>query len=258
MITLATWNVNSLKVRLPQVLDWLIANPVEVLCLQEIKLIDNQFPIDAFNLAGYRSIFTGQKAYNGVAILTSIHQLPVYDIQYNLPNFKDDQKRLIAATLSDGTRVICAYFPNGQSLNSDKYQYKLLWIDALIAYIATQIKQYPRLVLSGDYNIAPEDTDVYDPPLWQNQLHCSIPERQRFQQLLNLGLVDAYRCFEQPVNHYTWWDYRLLGFQKNKGLRIDHCLVSQAIRPYLRYCTIDRLPRKNKQPSDHAPVLVSF
>ncbi|MEY3996008.1 MAG: hypothetical protein RL344_351 [Pseudomonadota bacterium] len=258
MTILATWNVNSLKVRLPQVLNWLQVNPVDALCLQELKLVDSQFPVEALQAIGYNAVFLGQKTYNGVAILTPKHQPAVIDIQYNLPNFEDEQRRLIAATLGDGTRVICGYFPNGQSVGSDKYVYKLSWLDALIVYVQEQMKQYPCLVLGGDYNIAPQDNDVHDPQAWQDQVHCSIPERQRFQQLLNLGLVDAYRCFEQTPKSYSWWDYRLLGFQKNKGLRIDHWLVSEAMRKNLVACSIDRMPRKHVQPSDHAPVVVTF
>ncbi len=258
MTTLATWNVNSFKVRLPQVLDWLRANPVDALCLQELKMTDDKFPLIDLQQAGYNAVFTGQKTYNGVAIITPNSQPAVQDVQYNLPNFEDDQKRLIAATLGDGTRVICGYFPNGQAVGSDKYAYKLAWLDALISYTQSQMGQYPRLALGGDYNIAPADADVHDPQAWKDQLHCSIPERQKFQDLINLGLVDAYRCFEQAPKTYSWWDYRLLGFQKNKGLRIDHWLVSRAIQDSLSACTIDRAPRKLAQPSDHTPVIVQF
>jgi exodeoxyribonuclease III len=258
MTTLATWNVNSLKVRLPQVLDWLRANPVDALCLQELKLTDEAFPSIELLAAGYNAVFTGQKMYNGVAILTPVTQPHVRDVQYNLPNFEDSQRRLIAATLNDGTRVICGYFPNGQAVGSDKYQYKLAWLDALNDYVREQMLHYPRLALGGDYNIAPTDADVHDPQAWQDQLHCSVPERQRFQGLIDLGLSDAYRCFEQLPRSYSWWNYRLLGFQKNKGLRIDHWLVSDAIRATLLACSVDRAPRKWVQPSDHAPVVVKF
>jgi exodeoxyribonuclease III len=258
MTSLATWNVNSLKVRLPQVLDWLRANPVDALCLQELKLTDMAFPSAELLAAGYNAVFTGQKTYNGVAIITPVNQAPVRDVQYNLPNFDDVQRRLIAATLGDNTRVICGYFPNGQAVGSDKYVYKLAWLDALTSYIGEQLSLYPRLTVGGDYNIAPTDADVYDPQAFLDQLHCSMPERQRFQSLIDLGLTDAYRCFEQAPKSYSWWDYRLLGFQKNKGLRIDHWLVSDAIRATLLACSIDRAPRKSVQPSDHAPVVVKF
>ncbi len=255
MPTLATWNVNSLKVRLPQVLDWLRANPVDALCLQELKLTDDAFPAHKLVAAGYHSVFTGQKTYNGVAILS---REPVQQVQYNLPNFEDAQRRLIAATLHNGMRVVCGYFPNGQAVDSDKFVYKLAWLDALHAYIQEQMRAYPMLALGGDYNIAPQDADVHDPDAWRNQLHCSVPERSRFQALLDLGLTDAYRCFDQAPKSYSWWDYRMLGFQKNKGLRIDHWLLSAQLRSQLSACTIDRAPRKWDQPSDHAPVLVRF
>ncbi len=255
MTTLATWNVNSLKVRLAHVIDWLGANPVDALCLQELKLTDEVFPSAALLEAGYHSVFTGQKTYNGVAILS---REPVQDVQYNLPNFEDPQRRMIAATLASGVRVISAYFPNGQAVDSDKFAYKLAWIDALNGYVKTQMAQYSLFALGGDYNIAPADADCHDPDAWRDQLHCSVPERARFQALIDLGLSDAYRCFEQLPKSYSWWDYRMLGFQKNKGLRIDHWLVSDAIRSTLMGCSIDRAPRKLEQPSDHAPVLVKF
>ena len=246
--------MNSLKVRLPQVLDWLRANPVDALCLQELKMTDDVFPQAQFLDAGYHSVFTGQKTYNGVAILS---REPLTQVQYNLPNFEDDQKRFIAGCLGD-VRVLCGYFPNGQALDSDKFTYKMAWLDALRAYVAGQMALYPKLALGGDYNIAPADADVHDPDAWRDQLHCSVPERAQFSALLELGLSDAYRCFDQLPKSYSWWDYRMLGFQKNKGLRIDHWQVSGALRQDLSARTIDRAPRKHAQPSDHAPVLVSF
>jgi exodeoxyribonuclease III len=255
MTTLATWNVNSLKVRLPHVLDWLRANPVDALCLQELKLTDDAFPTQALLDQGYHSVFTGQKTYNGVAILT---RQVVSQVQYNLPNFEDPQKRLIAATLHNQIRVICGYFPNGQAIDSDKFIYKLAWLEALIAYTREQMHHYPMVALGGDYNIAPADADVHDPDAWRDQLHCSVPERAKFQALLDLGLSDAYRAFDQPPKSYSWWDYRQLGFQKNKGLRIDHWLISAALSANLKACSIDRAPRKLEQPSDHTPVIVTF
>jgi exodeoxyribonuclease III len=255
MTTLASWNVNSLKVRLAHLLDWLRANPVDAICLQELKLTDAVFPAAELLAAGYHSVFTGQKTYNGVAILS---RQPVTDVQYNLPNFEDPQRRLIAGTLHSGVRVIGGYFPNGQAVDSDKFVYKLAWLDALHGYVGAQMAAYPLLALGGDYNIAPADADCHDPDAWRDQLHCSVPERQRFAALLGLGLTDAYRAFEQPPKSYSWWDYRMLGFQKNKGLRIDHWLVSEGIRSTLTECRIDRGPRKLAQPSDHAPVVVVF
>ena len=257
-VTLATWNVNSLKVRLPHVLNWLAANPVDALVLQELKMTDDVFPAAEINAAGYQCVFTGQKIYNGVAILSKV---AAHDVQYNLPNFEDEQRRFIAATLPTHLgdfRVLCGYFPNGQAIDSDKFVYKLAWLDALTAYTQVQLKVYPRLALGGDYNIAPADADVHDPAAWLDQLHCSVPERSRFQGLIDLGLTDAFRQFEHPAKTFSWWDYRMLGFQKNKGLRIDHWLVSETLRQQMTACHIDRAPRKLPQPSDHAPVVVTF
>ena len=254
MTTVVTWNVNSLKVRLPIVLDWLAKNPVDALCLQELKMTDDVFPHKQLLDAGYHSVYTGQKTYNGVAILSKV---PLIDVQYNLPNFVDDQRRFIAATMGD-VRLLCGYFPNGQSVDSDKFIYKMQWIDALLDYIAQQLQIYPLLALGSDSNIAPADADVHDPDAWRDQLHCSVPERSRFQGLLDLGMSDAFRLFEQAPKSYSWWDYRMLGFQKNKGLRIDHWLVSAALKAKVTACSIDRAPRKLPQPSDHAPVLLTF
>ena len=255
---LATWNVNSLNVRLPQVLSWLAANPVEVLCLQETKLVDERFPADTLLAAGYRAVFSGQPTYNGVALLWRADTgWEAADVVAGNPDFPDEQRRLIGATLGD-LRVISAYVPNGQAVGSDKYDYKLRWLDALIPWLARQKAATPRLVVAGDYNIAPDDRDVHDPAAWAGQVLCSEPERERFRGLLALGLHDAYRLFEQPPKTYSWWDYRQLGFQKNRGLRIDHLLVSDALAPSVIACAIDRAPRKQPQPSDHAPVVVEI
>jgi len=255
---LATWNVNSLNVRLPQVLAWLQAHPVEVLCLQETKLIDAKFPVEALAAAGYRSIFSGQPTYNGVALLWRADTgWDAQDVLAGNPDFPDAQRRLIGATLG-GVRVISAYVPNGQAVGSDKYEYKLRWLDALIPWLARQMAITPRMVVGGDYNIAPDDRDVHDPAAWAGQVLCSEPERERFRALLALGLHDAYRLFEQPPKTYSWWDYRQLGFQKNRGLRIDHLLVSEPLVPAILACEIDRAPRKQPQPSDHAPVVVEI
>jgi exodeoxyribonuclease-3 len=255
---LATWNVNSLKVRLPHVLGWLAANPVDVLCLQETKLVDEKFPADALAAAGYRAVFSGQPTYNGVALLWRADRgWDARDVTVGNPRFPDEQKRLIAATFGD-VRVISAYVPNGQAVGSDKYDYKLRWLDALAAWLADELATTPRLVIGGDYNIAPADADVHDPAAWADQVLCSVPERERFGALLALGLRDAYRMFEQPPKTYSWWDYRQLGFQKNRGLRIDHLLVAPALAGAVRACSIDRAPRKLPQPSDHAPVTVDL
>ena len=219
---LATWNVNSLKVRLPHVLDWLAANPVDALCLQETKQQDPDFPQAELEAAGYHSVFMGQKTYNGVAILS---REPASDVQFGIPDFADEQKRVIAATIG-GVRVVCVYIPNGQSLDSDKYLYKLRWLNALHAWVGDELTRYPQLALLGDYNIAPEDRDVHDPAAWEGNVLVSEPEREQFRALLDLGLKDAFRLFEQPEKSFSWWDYRAAGFRRNLGLRIDHILLS--------------------------------
>ena len=268
---LATWNVNSLKVRLPQVLDWLAANPVDVLCLQETKLRDEQFPKDALAEAGYEAAFAGQPTYNGVAILTRRETVGApAEVLIGNPLFEDPQQRLISATVG-GLRVVCAYFPNGQAVGSDKFDYKLRWIDALIDWLSPSLPGAnpaaegkpagtapPPLALLGDFNIAPEDRDVHDPEKWAGQIHCSAEERARFFRLVELGLVDAFRLFEQPPKQFSWWDYRMLGFRRNAGLRIDHILLHASLAPRVRACAIDREPRKLEQPSDHAPVIAEL
>jgi exodeoxyribonuclease-3 len=253
-LKLATWNVNSLTVRLPQVLDWLAAHEPDVLCLQETKLTDDKFPHAEFSAAGYESQWFGQKTYNGVALLT---RMPVADVVKNIPGLDDRQARVIAGTVQ-GVRVIGAYIPNGQTTDSDKFVYKLRWLDALREWVAQQAALYPRLVLVGDYNIAPEDRDVYDPVAWAGQVLCTPEERAKFRSLLDLGLHDAFRLFEQPPKSWSWWDYRNLAFRKNQGLRIDHILVTDALKASVTSCVIDKLPRKNERPSDHAPVVVEL
>jgi len=251
---LATWNVNSLAVRLPQVLAWLEQHPVDALVLQETKLSDDRFPAAEIESAGYRVAWFGQKTYNGVALLS---RGEAADLQKNIPGLDDDQARAIAGTLGP-LRVIGAYFPNGQAPDSDKFQYKLRWLQALQNWVRGELERHPQLVLMGDFNIAPEDRDVYDPVAWAGQIHCTPEERAHFQALLGLGLVDAFRMFEQPPKSWSWWDYRNLAFRKNQGLRIDHILVSQALQPAVKACLIDKAPRKNERPSDHAPVVVEL
>jgi exodeoxyribonuclease III len=253
-LKLATWNVNSLSVRLAQLLDWLAANPVDAIVLQETKLTDDKFPQAEIAAAGYRASWFGQKTYNGVALLSREESVePVR----NIPGFDDEQARVIAGTVS-GVRVIGAYFPNGQAPDSDKFVYKMRWLDALRAWVASELSAHPQLVLMGDFNIAPEDRDVYDPVAWAGQIHCTPQEREHFRQLVALGLHDAFRLFEQPPKSWSWWDYRNLAFRKNQGLRIDHILVSDALKPRVAACVIDKLPRKNERPSDHAPVVVEL
>ncbi|HEY0664730.1 MAG TPA: exodeoxyribonuclease III [Gallionella sp.] len=251
---LATWNVNSLKVRLPQVLDWLTANPVDVLCLQETKLQDEEFPKAELAAAGYRSAFSGQKTYNGVAILS---REPAGDVQTGIPGFADEQKRVIAATIG-GIRVVNVYIPNGQSIDSDKYQYKLGWLAALHDWLREELARYPKLALLGDYNIAPEDRDVHDPKAWEGNVLVSETERQQFRNLVRLGLHDSFRLFEQEEKSFSWWDYRMMGFRRNHGLRIDHILISEPLATLCKSCIIDRAPRKLERPSDHTPVVAEL
>lgn len=251
---IATWNVNSLAVRLPQVKAWLTEHQPDVLCLQETKLTDDKFPAEAWSELGYQVSYHGQKTYNGVALLS---RTPADAVVKNIPGFDDPQARVITATVR-GVRVIGAYFPNGQAPDSDKFLYKMAWLQALQSWVATEATRHSRLVLVGDYNIAPEDRDVHDPVAWAGQIHCTPQERAHFQGLVQLGLVDAFRLFEQAPKSWSWWDYRNLAFRKNQGLRIDHILVSAALRPAVKACFIDKLPRKNERPSDHAPVVVDL
>ncbi|MDR1648542.1 MAG: exodeoxyribonuclease III [Zoogloeaceae bacterium] len=254
MTRLATWNVNSLKVRLPHLLDWLAETRPDIVALQETKLEDPNFPRAELEAAGYHAAFSGQKTYNGVALVS---RAAMANVICGNPYFPDLQKRLIAATLA-GTRVICAYFPNGQEVGSDKYAYKLAWLAALNLWLKEELSRHPRLVLCGDFNLAPEDADVHDPADWKDKILCSPPERAAFQGLLDLGLQDAFRLFPQPEKSFSWWDYRMLGFQKNRGLRIDHILLSPALAQTCTASGIDRAPRKRERPSDHAPVWAEF
>ncbi|MBK4734208.1 exodeoxyribonuclease III [Noviherbaspirillum pedocola] len=251
---LATWNVNSLKVRLPHVLQWLADNPIDVLCLQETKLTDDKFPVAEIEAAGYQVAYTGQKTYNGVAILS---RHPMTEVVRNNPLFPDEQQRIIAATIQD-VRVVCAYVPNGQSVGSDKYEYKLKWLAALREWLAQELAQHPGLALLGDYNIAPADADVHDPAAWAGSVLVSEPEREAFRQLCALELKDAFRLFEQPEKTYSWWDYRQMAFRRNMGLRIDHILLSPPLAARCTACVIDRVPRKWEQPSDHTPVVATL
>lgn len=248
---LASWNVNSLKVRLPQLLEWLAAQAPDVVCLQETKLEDHNFPHAEIEAAGYRTAFSGQKTYNGVALLAR-GEAPA-DVVCGNPHFPDEQKRLIAGTVR-GVRVVCAYMPNGQAVGSDKYAYKLAWLDALARWLGEELAAHPRLALAGDFNIAPEDRDVHDPVAWAGQILCSGPEREAFRRLQELGLQDSFRLFAQPEKSFSWWDYRMLGFQKNQGLRIDHILLSAPLAARCTAAGIERAMRKRERPSDHAPV----
>ena len=256
---LATWNVNSLSVRLPQLIDWLNANPVDALVLQETKQTDDKFPHADLEAAGYQAQWFGQKTYNGVALLTKTTST---DIIKNIPGFDDEQARVIAGTVADpelgSVRVIGGYFPNGQAPDSDKFVYKMKWLNALESWLKDELARHPNLVLMGDFNIAPTDLDVYDPVAWKDQIHCTVEERDHFKQLVGLGLSDAFRLFEQAPKSWSWWDYRNLAFRKNQGLRIDHILVSDALKDQVSACVIDKAPRKNERPSDHTPVVVTI
>lgn len=251
---IATWNVNSLKVRLQQVLQWLQENPIDVLCLQETKTVDEKFPLAEIEAAGYHVVFTGQKTYNGVAIIS---RHPMTDVIKNNPLFEDEQQRVISATIAD-MRIVCAYIPNGQAVDSDKYQYKLRWLAALQQWLTEQSKLHPNLALLGDYNIAPEDRDVHDPAAWVGQILVSEPERAAFQNLQGLGFKDAFRMFEQAEKLFSWWDYRQMAFRRNMGMRIDHILLSPPLAARCSACIIDKVPRKWEQPSDHTPVVATI
>jgi exodeoxyribonuclease-3 len=251
---LATWNVNSLKVRLPHLLDWLASEKPDVMCLQETKTEDANFPVEPLRAAGYQAVFCGQKAYNGVAILA---RMPLSDVQHGIPGFADDPKRLIAATVGD-LRIVSVYAPNGQEPGSDKYAYKLRWYGALASWLKSEVGKRPRLALLGDFNVAPEDRDVHDPKRWQGQIHVSEPERAAFRTLLELGLKDAFRLFAQPEKEFSWWDYRLRAFERGWGLRIDQILLSPELARRCTGCRIDKAPRALERPSDHVPVVADL
>ncbi|MEE8426745.1 MAG: exodeoxyribonuclease III [Woeseiaceae bacterium] len=251
---IATWNVNSLNVRLPHVLEWLSASSPDVLVLQEIKQVTDAFPVDELSGAGYRSIASGQKTYNGVAVISRKQpDDPVTDF----PGFEDPQRRILAVTVDD-VRIINLYVPNGQAVGAEKYEYKLGWLDALRKFIDGEIERHGKLVILGDFNIAPADEDVHDPGKWGDAILCSPPERAALQALLSLGLTDVFRKFEQPGKSFSWWDYRAAGFRRNAGLRIDLILSSDSMTRACTACYIDKEPRRWDRPSDHAPVVAEF
>lgn len=253
---ISTWNVNSLGVRLPQVLDWLATGAADVLAIQETKLVNEKFPLAPLQAAGFHCAYHGQKTYNGVAILS---RYPLLDVVQNIPGFQDEQARVITATLATpkkNIRIMNAYFVNGQAPGTEKFAYKMRWLQALTAFVRAEMARHEDFILLGDFNVAPDDRDTFDPEGLRGTIHHTPQERAHFQGLLELGLADAFRLFEQPEKSFSWWDYRMLGFQKNRGLRIDHILLSSALVRGCTACTIDRQPRRNKQPSDHAPVIV--
>lgn len=251
---IATWNVNSLKVRLPQVLEWLAVHEPDVLALQEIKQVNEAFPQDVFTEAGYQSIANGQKTYNGVAtICRDEPKDPVTDF----PDFEDPQRRVLATTIR-GVRIVDLYVPNGQAVGTEKYDYKLTWLRALRDYLCDELKKHKRLVVVGDFNIAPADEDVYDPEGWGDAILCSGPERDGLREVIKLGMSDVFRQFDQPDKSFSWWDYRTAGFRRNAGLRIDLILASTAMARVCRASYIDKEPRSWERPSDHAPVVAEF
>lgn len=251
---IASWNVNSLRVRLPQVLQWLETEQVDVLAIQETKLVDEKFPVTELQDAGYEVVFHGQPTYNGVAILARSQPA---DVVKGMAGFVDDQARVIAATVA-GVRVLNLYVPNGQEVGSDKYAYKLRWLEHLAGVVEAELKAHPRLVVLGDFNIAPADADVHDPEAWRGKVLFSEPEKAALKKLLDLGLVDSFRLFPQEDRVFSWWDYRAAGFRRNLGLRIDLVLVSQALVPFCENSVIDRVPRAWERPSDHAPAVLTL
>ena len=253
-VRLATWNVNSLKVRLPHLLDWLASARPDVMCLQETKTEDANFPLAEIEAAGYRAVYRGQKAYNGVAILA---RTAPEDVHFGIPDFADDPKRVIAATVGD-IRVLCLYAPNGEAPGTDKYAYKMRWYEALTSWLREELPRRPRLAVLGDLNIAPQPRDVHDPKRWEGKIHFSEPERAAFRAVVDAGVADAFRLFDQAEKQFTWWDYRLRAFERGWGLRIDHVLLAPELAARCTACTIDMQPRTRERPSDHAPVIAQL
>lgn len=251
---IASWNVNSLNVRLPQVLQWLESAQPDVLALQETKLSDDKFPVAEIEAAGYQAVYSGQKTYNGVALLS---RLPMDDVVTDIPGLEDTERRIIGATIN-GVRVLNLYVVNGQVVGSEKYDYKLDWLDRVHDYIRDDMKSHNNYVALGDFNIAPADADVYDPEAWRERILCSTPERDALQRILDLGFRDSFRLFEQEDGTFSWWDYRLNAFRRNMGLRIDLILASAAMASRCRRSVVDKTPRGWERPSDHAPVLADF
>lgn len=251
---LASWNVNSLRVRLPHLLDWLRDAKPDVACLQETKTEDANFPVAELRDAGYQAVFHGQRAYNGVAILS---RTPITEMAHGIPDFADDLKRVIAGTVN-GIRIVCLYAPNGEAPGTDKYAYKLRWYEALAHWMRSEVGKREELALLGDMNVAPEDRDVHNPKRWEGKIHVSEPERAALRKVIDVGFADAFRLFDQPEKQFSWWDYRLKAFERGWGLRIDLALLSPALAGRCTSCTIDIEPRKRERPSDHAPVIVDL
>ena len=251
---IATWNVNSLKVRLPHLLDWLETNPVDVIGIQETKTIDENFPQAEIEAAGYHVAFAGQKTYNGVCVLSKD---PIEEIVTDLDGIEDPQRRVLACTIN-GVRIYNLYFPNGQALDSDKFHYKMNWLEALHEQLASEESKYAKRIVMGDFNITPADADVHAPEEWFGKIHCSELERTHLQRLYDAGYTDCFRLFEQAPNSFSWWDYRAGSFRKNNGLRIDLILASEELKSACTKCWIDKTPRKLEKPSDHTPVIAEF
>ena len=251
---IATWNVNSLKVRLPHLLDWLAVQQPDVVALQETKMVNEAFPYEALAAAGYQAVHNGQKTYNGVALLA---RTPPQDVALDIPGLEDEQKRVIAGTVG-GVRIVNVYVVNGQAVGSDKYAYKLRWLAALHGYMQQELQRYPLLAVGGDFNIAPAAEDTHDPAIWEGQILCSELERSGLQKLCGLGLSDAFRLFPQAPEAFTWWDYRQAAFRRNMGLRIDHWLLSAPLAAKARSAVVDLAPRRLERPSDHAPLVVEL
>lgn len=253
-LKIASWNVNSLRVRLPHLLTWLTQEKPDIVALQEIKLEDKDFPATEIAQAGYQAVCSGQKTYNGVAILS---RLPLDKVEMAFPDFQDEQRRVLAATINDW-RIINLYVPNGASVGSDKYLYKLAWLERLNSYLQAQRLLFPKLIVLGDFNIAPEDRDVHDPKAWEGSVLVSAPERAALRTIMAHDFWDAFRLFEPQAGFYTWWDYRLNAFRRNLGLRIDHIIISGALKNYCQRCYIDKTPRTWERPSDHTPIVADF
>jgi len=251
---IATWNVNSLRVRLPHVLSWLKSAKPEVLALQELKMPDEDFPYDEIREAGYEAAVSGQRTYNGVAILS---RQPAHDKLTDLPGLDDHQRRVMCVTIGD-IRILNLYVPNGESVESDKYQYKLNWLKKLDAYVKQELKKHPKMIILGDFNIAPDEIDVHDPKHWDGHVLFSAPERKALKELLQIGFHDCFRELSPTDKSYSWWDYRMNAFKRNMGLRIDHILASTTLMQNCKACHIDKIPRTLERPSDHTPVIAEF
>lgn len=255
---IASWNVNSLKVRIPHLTQWLADAQPDVVALQETKLEDAKFPVDELAAAGYQAVYAGQKTYNGVAILARHDTgLAFEDVLTDIPGLDDLQRRILAATVG-GVRVVDLYVVNGKAVGDEKYAYKLHWLERVRDFLAEEIKRHPKLVVLGDFNIAPDDRDVYDPVSWGEEVLCSPPERAALKAITELGLHDSFRLFEQGDGHYSWWDYRQGAFRRNMGLRIDLILLGDTLKSSARGAAIDREPRRWERPSDHTPVTVDL